>query len=532
MSTTFPFIKTFAFAAGALLALGASALGAQELNSIVLTPVGQYDSGIFDDGAAEIVTYDAATSRLFMVNAADKTIDVLDISQPWAPVKVGAIDVTPFGDGANSVDLRDGVLAAAIEADPSQDPGVVAFFDTDGNVLARVTVGSLPDMLTFTPDGTKVLVANEGEPDGYCDGGVDPEGSVSIIDVSGGIAGLTQADVTTVGFTAFNGAAPEGVRIFGPGATVAQDLEPEYIAVSEDSSTAFVVLQENNALAVVDVASATVTALVPLGFKDHSRYWNAMDASNRDDAARIVPWPTRGMYQPDAIAAISRGPETYLFTANEGDARDYDCFSEEERVADLPLDPAAFPDLATLQDDAELGRLNSTTANGDADGDGLYEEIYSYGARSFSVWNSAGELVWDSGNAFELITAEAFPGDFNSGGAGTGSFDSRSDDKGPEPEGITLGFLRGRRYAFIGLERIGGVMVYDVTDPKRPAFVQYARNVGDDGRPIVGDTVDIAPEGLLFIPRGISPIHRALLVVANEVSGTVTLYSVKPRTEG
>ena len=503
---------------------------AASAGAIELRPVGQFNSGISDDGATEIAAYDPATARLFVVNASQRTVDILDLSKPWEPVRAATLDVTPYGASANSVAVRDGVVAVAVEADPKQAPGHVVFFATSGQFLGSVQVGALPDMLTFTPDGTKVLVANEGEPKDYCSAGLDqdPEGSVSIIDVSAGVAGLTQASVTTAGFGAFNGGVPAGVRIFGPHATVAQDLEPEYIAISDDSATAWVTLQENNALAVLDIATATVTQLLPLGTKDHSRSENALDASDKDGTARIVPWPVHGMFQPDGIASYQVAGKTFLVTANEGDARDYDCYSEEERVEDLTLDPVAFPDAAKLQEKEQLGRLKTTSAGGDEDGDGQWETIYSYGARSFSIWSGSGELVFDSGRDFELITAGLQPASFNS--SGEGSFDSRSDDKGPEPEGVALGRFRGRTYAFIGLERTGGVMVYDVTEPGQPFFVQYASNRQADGSPAVG-VADQAPEGVLFISKADSPIDRALLVLANEVSGTVTVYSVLPRTE-
>lgn len=236
---------------------------------IQMTRLGTYASGIYDQGGAEIATYDPASKRAFVVNAQAATVDVLNLSNPANPTKAFTIDVTPYGAVANSVAAHKGVIAVAVEAATKTDPGQVVFFNTSGTFLSRVTVGALPDMLTFTPNGKWVLVANEGEPNN--DYTVDPEGSVSVIDISMGAAKVTQANVRTAGFTAFNGASLDSsIRIFGPGATVAQDLEPEYIAVSPDSRTAYVTLQENNALATVNIASATVTGLSGLGFKDHN----------------------------------------------------------------------------------------------------------------------------------------------------------------------------------------------------------------------------------------------------------------------
>ena len=491
---------------------------------IELKPIGTYAAGIFDESAAEIAAHDPKTQRLFVVNGGTSSIDVLDISNPTAPQFLFAIDVTPYGAQANSVDVDKGVVAVAVEADIKTDPGRAVFFDADGNFLSAVTVGALPDMITFTPNGKTVLVANEGEPDDSYT--IDPEGSVSIINLKHGAARVTQDDVVNAGFAPFNGASLDpSIRIFGPGASVAQDLEPEYITVSHESKTAWVTLQENNAIGVLDIKRGVFTELVGLGFKNHLFPSNALDASDRDGAINIANWPVFGMYQPDAIASFRYRGNTYLITANEGDARDYDGFSEEARVESLALDPVAFPNAAFLKDNARLGRLNVTTANGDRDGDGDFDRLFAFGARSFSIRSETGALVFDSGSQFERITAQAFPNFFNSDN-NANTFDTRSDNKGPEPEGVTVGELFGRTYAFIGLERIGGVMVYDVTDPSSPRFVQYINNRNFSGDVKAGTAGDLGPEGLLFIPGSDSPTHEPLLVVANEVSGTTTLYEI------
>ena len=929
-------------------------------NSIELNQIGRYDSGIFDEGAAEITAYDSESQSLFVINAADKTIDVLDISDPTNPTFNFAISIEDFGDGINSITIRDGVVAAAIESDPAQDPGKVVFFDTEGNVLNQVTVGALPDMVTFTPDGTKVLVANEGEPNEE-DAENNPEGSISIIDLADGVENAT---VTTADFTAFNGQEEElrgrGVRIF-PGETFANDVEPEYITVSPDSSQAFVSLQENNAIAVVDLETGEISDIQPLGLKDYSRglpqltnytwdlseevlgttpagqeillggmsglfyegetedgklqfiatpdrgpngeptdvdgdgieerpfplpdyqaqlirftldresgeftiaeeiplfredghtpitglpnlqagepgtaytdeepvdlfgnpldndpfgadmesivvapdgtFWlsdeyrpaiyhfdahgvlidrcldarslapsddagshrfipqgtaesvghpegafgtetlpgvyaqrranrgfegmalntdnrklyafiqspidnpdvsnaeaeaadessdfnsrnsqvlrilevdpatgeatgeyvyflegspgvdkigdavysgdgkfqvierdsgtdadaekfifevdltgatnilgtelstatgedTALESMTPDDLAEMgiqpvtktqvlnlpsigytagdkpeglallpdgslavindndfglldeeiagdgsVPFnpdptqtvlgiidfeqpngldasdtdginirnqPVFGLYQPDSIAAYEVDGATYYVTANEGDAR-----SEDERVEDLELDSTAFPNAEELQTDEEIGRLEVSTIDGDIDGDGDFDRLVSYGGRSFSIRDSNGNIVFDSGDQLAQITAEQVPEIFNSEGT-VDSFDSRSDAKGVEPEGVVVGEIDGQTYAFIGLERVGGVAVYDVTNPAEAEFIQYVNPIDEE----MGDALDLAPEGLEFIPAEDSPNGKPLLAVSNEVSGTVSVYQI------
>ena len=870
----------------AIVALLCTELAA--LCQIKLEAIGAYESGIFDDSAAEIVAHDPETQRLFVVNAAVGQIDVLDILNPATPTRLYRIDVSSYGAAANSVAVHDGIVAVAVEADPKQASGSVAFFNTDGGFLSVVKVGALPDMVTFTPNGRYALVANEGEPSDYCQPGDsnDPEGSVSVIDISRGVVNLTQADVRTADFQRFTrDSLHPDIRIYGPDASIAQDLEPEYITVADNSLTAWITLQENNAVAVLDIFTASITEILPLGSKNYAldiaqlrtfplkifqswalltrakefasagfpgsflkastreteifdslpiptvgpnadpididgdgiterpfplpdyqaqwlqfelsvqtgeisitdrvglvqadgtpisglpnlegtsglaysdeapidlfgnplrrdafgadmegivrasdgtywmvdeyrpaiyhfdpngvlinryvpegsnatevivgveaipaifaqrranrgfeaaAYWdgmlyafiqspidnpdiptdanskagrsirilafdtareasvgqylytlegngsdkigdavalngnnilvierdsaigpgskkkifqidmtvatnvhgltgdtaleslteseladigvvpvtktlvvdlagtgydfadkpeglalidentlavlndndfgleggfdpatgllndnpnpqspilglirlrsNGLDASNRDDAINITHWPVRGLYQPDAIAHFQSMGETFLITANEGDARDYECFSEEARVADLALNSEVFPNPDFLQADENLGRLKTTTATGDTDGDGRHDIIFNYGARSFSIWTVDGELVFDSGDDFEQITARLLPDNFNSTNDENESFDNRSDDKGPEPEGVTVGRINGRVYAFIGFERVGGIIVYDVTSPYAPEFVQYlnTRNFAGD----------------------------------------------------
>ncbi len=485
-----------------------------------------FATGLFDEGGAEIVAYDTKTQRVFVTNGNDSAIDVLDSTNG---TKLGAIDVSDLG-APTSVAAYKGLVAIAVDSGETLVKGNVVFADAETLVRkSQVEVGFLPDMVTFTPNGKTVVVANEGEPsDDYLS---DPEGSISIIKVKRG----DNPTVTNVSFESFNdqkdALIASGIRIFGPGASVAQDLEPEYITVSSDSRTAYVSCQENNAIAVVDLKKRKVVSLAALGFKDHSAAGNGFDASNRDDAINIQNWPTLGMYQPDSIASYKFLGLTFIVTANEGDARDYDGFSEEIRVKDLPLDPTAFPDAATLQEDENLGRLNSTLANGDNDGDGDFDEIYSYGSRSFSIWlisKSAGAIqVFDSGDDFEQITAAELPDDFNSTDDENDSFDNRSDDKGPEPEALAVGKDLFQTFSLIGLERVGGIMLYEITNPFSPRFIEYTNNRDFSGNAEMGTAGDLAPEGIVFVPRGSSSFVEPVVVVANEVSGSTTLYRVK-----
>ena len=454
------------------------------------------------EGAAEISTFDATTNRLFVVNSEASQVSVYDLTDISNPTLAGAIPLAN-GGALNSVTSFEGTIAVAVEATIAQNNGEVQLYNaTDLSLINSYTVGALPDMVTFTPDGNYLFVANEGEPnDAYT---IDPEGTVSIIEIATG-------NITNLDFNAFNGQEAtleaNGFRVFGPNANLAQDVEPEFITISDDSQTAWVALQENNGFAKIDIPSKTITDILPLGFKDHSLPGNEIDPSDRDDVTVLRSVPVFGMYQPDAITYVNINGTGYVISANEGDARDYDGFSEEERIDDLVLDPTIFPNTAELQLEENLGRLEITTTLGDTDGDGEFEELYAYGARSFTIWSENGDVIHDSGNSIGEIQLANTPATFN-------DEDGRSDAKGAEPESVEVLNIGDERYIlFVGLERTDQIFVYDITNPNAPQFLSILSTDGDE-----------APEGLIAIPATDSPSGRDLVIVSNEDSGTVTIY--------
>jgi hypothetical protein len=487
-------------------------------------PIGSYATGLAGGTSAETSAFE--DDRLFVTNSTGNSLDVVDASDPHAPTLLRRIDLSPYGAGPNSVDVRDGLVAVAVEASPKTAPGKVVFFRSNGDFVASATVGALPDMLAFSRRGNEVLVANEGEPSSYgAADSVDPEGSVSIVSTRG----LTSARgprVRTAGFADFNAGGPRnaqlpaGIRLKGPGASVAQDLEPEYIAVSGD--TAFVSLQEANAVAEIDVERARVIRIRSLGTKDHSLVGAGLDPSDRDGGISIANWPVRGLYMPDAIASFRVRGKEYVISANEGDGRDHPGFADEVRAgaASVVLDPVVFPNAGALKANAALGRLNISRTDGLNTATGRYEALYSFGARSATIWNARGQRVWDSGDQIERRVAAELPTAFNASNDNN-TLDDRSDNKGPEPEGVAVGEIRGKTYAFVGLERVGGFMVFDVSNPAAPALTQWANN-RDYTRTPVGP--DSGPEVLHFVDHDDSPTDAPLVIVSNEVSGTVTFY--------
>ena len=478
--------------------------------------------GLVSAGSTEILAYDSTSQRLFVTNSSNDRVEILDFSNPSVITRIDSIDISNFG-AINSVAVQNGIVACAIQANSTMANGTVAFYDTNGVAISNVTVGVLPDMVVFSPDGNTVMTANEGEPDDTYT--MDPEGSISIIDISGGVASVTNSNVTTLGFASFNSQAAalrtQGVRLFGPSASVAQDMEPEYVAISADNTRAYVACQENNAVVIVDLVTNTILSINALGTKDHSLPGNGLDSDRRSDEIHIAQAPFQGFYMPDAIAPYEANGNKYFITANEGDSRDYGGYSEEDRLDDLTLDPTIFPNEAEIFE--AYGDIKITTASGDIDNDGDYDVIHTYGARSFTIWDGVtGNLVYDSGDDFEQIIKN-HPEYFRLFNVTDDDnvIKNRSDDKGPEPEAVTVGIVHGVPYAFIGMERTGGVMVYDITNPASPTFVEVkiSRDTATGGG-------DQAPEGLIFIPESQSPTNRAMLISANEASNTLSIWEV------
>jgi len=466
--------------------------------------VGSYKVG--EKGAAEISAFDPLTKRLFVVNnGAVNKIDVVDFSNPTAMTVIKSISMAPYGGAVNSVAVFDGKLAAAIESVDKQANGKVVVFKTDDyNEVKVINVGALPDMVTYSNDGKYIITANEGEPN--TDYTNDPMGTVSIISVSENYA------VTTLDFSGFEAQkaalVAKGFRIFGPGLNFAKDIEPEYVTVSEDSKTAWVTLQENNAIAKINLTTKTITDIFPLGFKDYNVAGNEIDVSDKNTGTPLAKWNVKGIYMPDGIAVSELNRVPYLFTANEGDAREYAAFAEVLRIGskDVVLDPTVFPNASDLKKEDQLGRLNITKTMGDTDGDGDFDALYSLGARSFSVWNgNTGTQVFDSKNELDVKAIAAGAGVYD---------DGRSDDKSIEPEGITIGKIGHKKVAFVGMERADAVAVYDITDPTKPVFLQLLK---------CGD----APEGVLIIAAKNSPTKKSLLVVSSEDDGVIKVYTPK-----
>ncbi|EJT3519638.1 choice-of-anchor I family protein [Vibrio parahaemolyticus] len=526
----------------------------------------------FDTSAAEIVNYDACTDKLYVVNAQAKRVDVLSLNESSAPSQTDFIDLTDVGTSAgieigaaNSVAVFNGLVAVAIENNNKQEDGLIALYRSDDlSLITTFKTGALPDMVGFSKDGRYIATANEGEPNS--DYSIDPEGSVTLVDLR---KGINNADVTQVGFGEFDGVRsdelPKAVRISGPNASIAQDLEPEYLTFA-DNGKIYVALQENNAMAIIDPQSQSVEKIVALGEKSWSN--SKLDASNKDKIiGNLKSYPQLvGLYMPDTLDSYSVNGQTYIVSANEGDGREYgfkttqaecdqagfkwdeddyqgtpdytnvkgSCLSHIDEVRGKKLKVTTDHPLAeALKDNKQLARLKVIKPNHTLNTE---ENVQAFGARSFSIWNENGELVFDSGDDFATVALLNEGKHFNSTNDSNSSGDDRSDDKGIEPEAIEVAKINGRYYAFIGLERQGGIMVYDITEPKQPQFLHYV-NHRDYTQPVctlvedgecANDTYnpkagDLAPESINYFARN----GQHFIAVGNEVSGTTSVFRIE-----
>lgn len=473
--------KQFILSAAIAAAFASTPAAAQTLDGLA-----QLGGTFFHSSAggfgAEIGAYDALTSTLWVTGVSG--VDVLNVTSSGLSFN-SRIDLSSFG-AINSIAIHNGVAAFAIENTTDRDlPGIVQFYDTSTRSLSSginsVTVGSLPDMLTFTVDGSRLLVANEGTPDSYAIGANDPLGGVSIID-------MATRTATTINLSSAIPTSGTGLRSGLP-----FNYEPEYIAVNNAGTMAYVTLQEHNALAMLDLNTNQFTGIVGLGLKDYSLPGNAIDPSNVSPVSQINV-PLQGAYQPDAIASYEVNGQTYLVMANEGDAQEDD--GDVERAGTLFGTAAPLNRINVIRDLSTAGNL------------------VSMGGRSFSIRDSAGNIVYDSGNILE--TEAIARGIYD---------DGRSDDKGVEPEGVTIRTINGRTFAFVGLERTtqGAVGVFDITDPAAVSFVNMIVTSGTN-----------RPEGLTTFARD----NTFYLAITNEGLGnaaatgmSTVLYTLAPVPE-
>ncbi|MFP4157699.1 MAG: choice-of-anchor I family protein [Opitutales bacterium] len=499
------------------------------------------------DGIGQLSRYQAKGAEIFQFHpesqrvystASDQVqgVEIIDFSEVAAPKQIALVD---FGQAFSGVKL-DSVASVAIDPtqrglgaaalipeDSNLHPGKVGFFDLQtGAILGHVEVGYHPDSLAFSPDGRYIYVANEGE---FASRGPQVPGSISLIDLS---ALTALSEVATLPAETFDfssqhladGVDLSGLRSNQPGAAPGIILEPEYVIGVGDK--AYVSIQESNAVGVFDARSKKWVAVHDLLTRTHD-----IDPSDRDDKAeRFETVPEGRLHHipmPDMIAAYETGGQSYILTANEGDAhpdgRDNSRVGKLGKKGYPALNRTYKRELSELYGphtfkNAKLGRLEVSVVDG-LNEQGEIVQLHTFGSRSFSILNAGtGEIVYDSGSDFEMISARLGGKNYNANQE-SGDFDSRSDAKGPEPEAVTVGRIDGRAYAFIAMERSGFVFIYDITDPSAARYVSMIDTLGRKG-------LDVGPEFLQFIPAADSPNGLDILLVGFEVSQTITAYTI------
>ena len=514
-------------------------------SSLDLSLIARFSTGTTnpEGGVAEIIKYDSANQKFYLVNGTTKKLDIVSLASLTA-AQADVADLSAdasinvetavkaysgysdfvYGDLTSvDVDPARGLVAVAVQAAGQNDDGAVAIFSSDGNLLKVLNAGKQPDCLVFSPDHRYILTANEGEPrDGYATG--DPAGSVTIIDTD--VSNITNTTSQSIGFGAFDTAEQKQALLASKvllkaGSLPSVDFEPEYIGVTADSKYAYVSLQEANAIAKLNIETKAFEWVKGLGFKDYGAEGAKIDIY-RDGQINIRQESGfKGVYMPDGIAVYDAGGTTYILTANEGDAREWESYSDitSYKLANYGQDGGGTTSSAIKIDTLKTSEFENVFES---------DVKYLFGGRSFSVWNASDlSLVYDSGSDFEDYTAQYLPDRFNYSNDDTSTRDKRSAKKGPEPEDVKTGTVNGVPYAFIGIERIGGVFAYSLSDISAPAFANYVNSRDFSGTVAAGvNKGDVSPEGQCFIPAGESPTGKALHLVSNEVSGTVSVFEL------
>lgn len=474
-----------------------------------------------DGGVAEIVSYNKDDKVFYLVSGVTQSIDLVKINSDGSTERKKRIEIGEILEDKNinagdmtSVSYSDekNLLAVAVQDEDYKNNGHIVILDKDGNYKESFECGVQPNMVTFTKDGKYIISADEGEPrEGYDNGAVDPKGSVTIIDVE-------NKSTKKVEFNIDRDKALKNGLLLKKGSNPAEDLEPEYIAISDDNKTAFVSLQENNAIASIDIESGKINYVKGLGFIDHSLPGNEIDAvrgKGKNAKIDIKNDNFLGTPMPDGIAFYEKDGKRYILTANEGDAREWKNY---KNTNSKKFDKENADKKTEFLDPEKTDGLDKN-------------RIHLLGGRSFSIYDASDlTRVYNSGSDFEKITARIFPDFFNTSNdedKGIDELDARSNKKGPEAENITVLNIKDKTYAIVGLERISGIMIYDITDPSNPVYKDYFNNrifiksVNDKEEIGLEKRGNIGPEGLCAIEAKDSPTGKPIVLVANEVSGTV-----------
>ena len=445
----------------ALLALSPLACALQ------LKPLALYQSGFA--AGSEIVSVQASSLRVIVSNSVEGLVDILQLDPAKGLERIARHSLVAPGAGeitSAAFHPREAIFAVCVRDSDSLKNGHVEFrAAADGKLLKRIEIGVWPDSLAFSPSGEFVVVANEGE--GYVRAGEgfrSGEGSISLIDLRGGVANAKHSLINLPDLAGVEGATQaehkrllereiDGEELKVPFGTSPEHIEPEYVAFSPDGARAYVSLQENNAIAVIDVQQGKLDTVFGLGTVRHAA--DIVDDGKYEPSAELF-----ALREPDGIAVSADG--RYLLTADEGDS------------------------------DPKIAKTQAGLPSG--------------GGRTVSVFDAiTGKLLGDTASQLDDMAAKAgvYP-------------DARSPNKGSEPEGVVSFAAFGKRLAVATLERADALALIDLEQPAQPKVLQVigaGEGAGSGG---------LAPEGLAHVEKD----GRHYLVTGLEKSGNVALFEL------
>jgi hypothetical protein len=266
---------------------------------------------------AEIVAASSDGMTLIYTSGLSQQVGFVDITNPDTPVGLGSLNM---GGEPTSVAVVGTFALVAVNTSPSfvAPSGKLVVVDiATRTAVAELDLGGQPDSVAVSKDGRYAAIAIENERDEGLNGGAIPQlpaGSLAIIDLVGAPTAWTRRNVSLAGLA----------TLFG------SDPEPEYVSINDDN-IAVVTLQENNHIALVNLATGAVTGHFSAG----SVTLGAVDLTDeRPNLIQFNQTQSNRLREPDGVTWVSK---TRFATANEGDlsggSRGFTIFNDDGSVA-------------------------------------------------------------------------------------------------------------------------------------------------------------------------------------------------------